>query len=652
MEPKQLQVRLMVLRAGLMVALAVLAGRLWCLQIAGWSRYQARAEHNRTQLAPTPAPRGTIYDRNGEALADNQVVYQVQVVPSELPTDKGELDAALVPLARVLGVSTVEARKAVDEACSSGSPEVVLPGLGENIDRIQAIRLEEHRLDMPGLRVIEARRRHYPFGTLAAHVIGYARAISPAQFHEVATLEYDDPPGGPDSRLQALVGKQRVYAQDSIFGQTGVESLCELVNLNGRTIPALQGRRGADESERDASNEPRLVRHIPAIRGASVYLTIDRRLQQVAERALAYPFPAKPTTPCEGGAVVLLDVERGDILAMASCPTFDLDEFVLGDKGEIAWALNKDRQPQLNRAIAGLYPAASTFKIISSCAILERTKTTLNTTYVCTGRERFGRRGDVKTCWKESGHGPVDFLNGVALSCDVYFWDAVKYAGLTADQIAEHSRKFGLGEPTGIGLPGEQGGLVPTPAWRKERDRGRWYQGDTANLVIGQGDLKVTPLQMALAAATIANRGRLPKPRIVNKIVWPEETGLGTAEWPRLPPRDVGVKPETVEAVRQGMRSTVTHPHGTARGPMAGLPVTVAAKTGSGEVSRNPRLHSWFVWFAPYEKPKYACAVIVEFGGYGASVAGYVARKVLLAAFSRPTPQVAARPPEGSPHAD
>jgi penicillin-binding protein 2 len=579
-------------------------------------------------------------------------VYQVQVVPAELPTDKGELDAALVPLARVLGISTVDARKAVDEACSLRVPEAVLPGLGENLDRIQAIRLEEYRLDMPGLRVIEARRRHYPFGALAAHVIGYARAISPEQFDEVATLEYDDPPGGPDSRLEALVGRQNVYAQDSIFGQTGVESLCELVKLNGRTIPALQGRRGADESERDASNEPRLVRHIPAIRGASVYVTIDRRIQQVAERALAHPFPYDPAKPCEGGAVVLLDVETGNVLAMASNPTFDLDKYSLGDNAAIAWALDKERKPQLNRAIAGLYPAASTFKIITSCAILERTKTTLNTTYRCTGREKFGRRGDVKTCWKESGHGLVDFANGVAMSCDVYFWDAVKYAGLTADQIAEYSRKFGLGEPTGVGLPGEQGGLVPTPAWRKERTRERWYQGDTANLVIGQGDLKVTPLQMALAAAAIANRGRLPRPRVVDRIVWPEETGLGTAEWPKLPPRDVGVKPETLEAIRQGMRGTVTHPNGTARGPMGGLPVTVAAKTGSAEIFQNRKLHSWFVWFAPYEKPKYACAVIVEYGGYGASVAGYVAREVLLAAFNRSAPQYAARPPEGPPDAD
>ncbi|MBM3500183.1 MAG: hypothetical protein FJX74_16120, partial [Armatimonadetes bacterium] len=200
MEPRQLQLRLLVLRAGFFMALTVLAGRLWYLQIAEWSTHQRSAELNRTKVTWTPAPRGTIYDRNGEAVADNQVVYQVQVRVSELPEDPMALDAALVPLARVLGVSTVEAKKALDGARAVGALETVLPGLGENIDRLQAIRLDERRLDMPGIRAVEAQRRHYPFGSMGAHVIGYAKAIAPEQLHEVERLEYDDPPGGVESR--------------------------------------------------------------------------------------------------------------------------------------------------------------------------------------------------------------------------------------------------------------------------------------------------------------------------------------------------------------------------------------------------------------------------------------------------------------------
>ncbi|MBM3499496.1 MAG: penicillin-binding protein 2, partial [Armatimonadetes bacterium] len=212
--------------------------------------------------------------------------------------------------------------------------------------------------------------------------------------------------------------------------------------------------------------------------------------------------------------------------------------------------------------------------------------------------------------------------------------------------------KFGLGQLSGTELPGERAGLIPTPALRREQTRERWYQGDTANLVIGQGDLRTTPLQMALATAAIANRGALPRPRIVRKIIWPPETGLGAAEWPKLPPRDTGIKPETLELVRQGMRATVTHRKGTARGPMGGLPVSTAAKTGSAEIRKHEPLHSWFVCFAPYEQPRYACAVIVEHGGYGADVAGMVARQIILAAFRQPDVRVASNAAEDGFHGD
>lgn len=636
MEPRQFQARLLILRSALLLAFLTLVVRLWYLQISQWSKHRVFAEQNRTAITWIPAPRGTICDRHGEPLADNHVVYQIHVIPSELPRARSEFNAALVPIARVLNVSTVEVEKAVREARRVGGPETVLPSLGESIDRIQAIRLEERRREMPGFRIVEAQRRHYPFGSLAAHAIGYARAITPEQLHQVENLEYEDPPGGPESRLSALIGKQKVYGIDSIFGQAGVESLCELVNINGRVVPALQGRRGANESERDVSNEPRLVRHIPPIPGATVYLTLDRRIQQITEKALAHPFPTNPAREAEGGAAVLVDVQTGEIIAMASYPTFDLDKYTVGDRAELARIAADGRSPHWNRAIAGLYPPASTFKIISSCAILETTqpRTTLNTTYTCTGRERLGRH-EWKRCWDERGHGPVDFISGIAMSCDVYFWDAVKYAGLTPEAIARYAREFGLGELPGTGLPSEKEGLVPTPAWKREQDRGRWYLGDTANLVIGQGDLKVTPLQMALATAAIANRGFLPRPHIVRKIVWPAEAGVGTAQWPKQSPRRIAVKRETLEAVRRGMRAAVTHPRGTARGPMADLPVTVAAKTGSAEVRLDRPTHSWFVWFAPYERPRYACAVIVEYGGYGSEVAGYVARAILLAAFGQ-----------------
>ncbi len=649
MEPRLLQARLTVIRAALIAVLAVLAGRLWHLQIARWASYDEKAQKNRTRVVWTPAPRGTIYDRNEEVLADNQVVYQVQVTPAELPRDEKEFNQAVVLLASVLDVSTPEVEEAIDEARAIGAPDVVLPGIGDGIDRLHAIRLAEHRIDMPGIRPVEALRRHYPGGMLAAHLLGYARAISWDEYEEVRDLTYDDPPGDPDNRLADSSTDQAIYANDAIYGKTGVERMGEqLVRVGDKRVPILQGRRGADEFEMDVTRVLRLIRSIPPIRGASVYLTIDRRLQRVAEAALAHPFRTEPNRPCNGGAAVLLDAPTGEILAMASLPAVDLNQYVRRFSPEEYAKIRDDpRDPELNRAIAGLYPPGSTFKMVSACAALEQADINLGTVFNCTGRIYVGDRHERKTCWEEKGHGWVDFERGIAESCDVYFWETVRKAGLTADEIANYARDFGLGELTGCGLPNEQEGLVPTPAWKRQApqfDDNRWYTGDTINLVIGQGSLTTTPLQMALVTAAIANQGLLPRARLIRKVVWPAEAGIGSAAWPVAKPHRVKAKPETLTAARRGMRAAVTYPRGTARSPMADLadlPYSVAAKTGSAETFPTKKPHSWFVCFAPYEKPRYACAVIVEHGGSGSEVAGYVARKIVLAAFRTATSPVA-----------
>lgn len=643
MEPRLFEARLTVLRAGLLVVLAVLAGRLWHLQIARWAKYDVAAQRNRTEIVWTPAPRGAIYDRNGKVLADNQVVYQVQVTPGNLPDDPDQLNRAIVAVASVFSVSTVAVENALEKARQTGAPDVVLPGIGDSIDRIQAIRLDEHRMDTPGIRAIEARRRHYPGGQLAAHLIGYARAIAPDEYQEVRDLTYDDPPGAPGNQLTALSEPQRVYFNDSTYGKNGVERLGErVVRVGDKMLPVLQGRRGADEFEVDVMRAHRLIRSIAPIRGASVYLTIDRRLQQAAEAALGHPFPSDPTRPCDGGAAVLVDVRTGEVLAMASCPVLDLNQFVRGfSPDEYASIRDDPRYPQVNRAIAGLYPPGSTFKMISASAALEQADLNLGTVFNCTGRIHVGSRHEPKTCWKREGHGWVDFERGIAESCDVFFWETVLKAGLTADEIADYARDFGLGELTGCGLPNEQEGLVPTPEWKRQFKAEKWYTGDTVNLVIGQYSLTVTPLQMALVTAAVANGGLVPKARVIRKIVWPKEVGVPSAPWPAEEPHRVKVKAATLQAVRQGMRAAAVYRNGTAHGPMSGLPFSVAAKTGSAETFPGRKPHSWFVCFAPYESPRYACVVVVERGGYGSAVAGYVARKILLAAFGTTASPVA-----------
>ncbi|MGQ9731693.1 MAG: penicillin-binding transpeptidase domain-containing protein, partial [Candidatus Zipacnadales bacterium] len=400
-ESRQLYLRLTIFRTALVALLAILVARLWYLQIAQWANYDRAAEENRTRINWLPAPRGTIYDRNGETLADNRVVYQIRVAPTDLPTEKDELNDVIVRLAAILRVPTVKVEEAIKSARQAGTPEIVLPRLGESIQWREAVRLDDHRHQLPGITVAEACERHYPFGSLASHVLGYARAISPEEYYEVRNFTYEDPPESSDNRLRGLVGRQKVYAQDSIYGKTGIERMCETVILNGRPTPALQGRRGADEFEIDALNRVRLIRHIPPIRGASVYLTLDRRLQQVTEEALAHPFPNDPTRPCPGGAAVLVDVRSGEIVAMASYPAINLNKYITGFAvDEWQRLLRDERHPDLNRAIAGLYPTGSTFKMVTACAILECTAVNLGTTYLCTGREVFGRRHEVRTCWR------------------------------------------------------------------------------------------------------------------------------------------------------------------------------------------------------------------------------------------------------------
>ncbi len=652
MEPRQLQLRVMILRGVFLVALAVLTARLWSLQIARWSAFNRAAQENRTDVVWTPAPRGAICDRTGKVLADSQVVYQVQITRKELPTDPQDMNAAVVILATVLGASTVDVEKALAKAQEAKIPDAVLPKLGENITQLQAIRLDEHRSEMPGIRVVDATQRHYPGGRLAAHAVGYARAISADEYEAVKGLTWPDPPGGSDTPLRSRNDKQKVYAEDSVVGKTGVERLCDRVLVGGRVVPALQGRRGADEFEVDVGGTSRLIARVPPIRGATVYLTLDARLQQVAERALAHPFPEGEGHPPEGAAAVVLDVRTGEVLVMASYPAIDENLYIrgFGNPEEYQRLLAGLHSPELNRAVAGLYPPGSVFKMISGCAVLEATPVNLGTTFLCTGHITVGSRHERFTCWNPSGHGYMQFERAVAESCDVYFWEAVRQAGLSSDDIGAYARKFGLGELTGSGLPNEQEGLIPTAEWKRQAKDERWLQGDTLNEVIGQGYLKVTPAQMARAAAAAANGGRVLPLRLVRKIVWPDEAGIPPVEWASGQERSADVKPATLKAICAGMRLAVADRHGTGRGPMAGLAVSAAAKTGSAESLPGRPPHSWFCCFAPYENPQIAVAVIIEYGGHGAEAAGNVARQILQAAFASPPQGVADVRPQRGPH--
>ncbi len=643
MKAAGLDLRLKVM-AGLIGAVVfVLVGRLWMLQITRWTDYYdsegelrrgygTLAEFNRTALTRSPAPRGIIYDREGHVLATTRPVWSVAATSADLPDDDAEREKLVLRLASILGASSTEVRAAIDRIREGGCLDPLpLGDFAEDIPFKIVAQVEEGRLDLPGIKVVERFQRHYPYGNLAAHVLGYARAISEEQYQEVKDLEYPPAPGeAPQETPRQRPDK--VYAPDSEYGQTGIEAALELDRSVDPPVPVLQGRHGVLKYEVDRRNRPlRLVEQTAPQRGADVYLTLDLDLQKVAEEALHPVVESHHST----GAVVLMDVRTGEVLVMCSRPSIDPNRWVAGFSDEEYQRLqNSPRHPFYNKAIAGEYPPGSVFKMVSAIAALQTTSVSPSTTFMCKGKIHVGAEHRRFECWKKEGHGRLNFYEAISQSCDVYFYELVRKAGLTSEAIARYAREFGLGTSTQCGLPGEASGLVPDRAWKlDEKDEG-WWTGDTLQLIIGQSFLTVTPLQMTVVTAAVANRGKLLKPQLVRKIVWPEYMQRGPTLYQTQVVREVKLADETWQVVRGGMRRAVTSKDGTAHiAAVAGLPL--AAKTGSAEFHPRKKTHAWFCCYAPYDKPRFACTVFVSEGGYGSTTAGPVAAQVMRAALKK-----------------
>ncbi|MEI6502007.1 MAG: penicillin-binding transpeptidase domain-containing protein, partial [Armatimonadota bacterium] len=404
-----------------------------------------------------------------------------------------------------------------------------------------------------------------------------------------------------------------LYSRESVFGQSGLEKEYEVDLNTAPALPILSGRPGKTVYEVDSTLAPvRLIEQRPPTVGASVHLAIDVRAQLAAESALqeALSKDARRT-----GAAVVLDVNDGGVIAMASLPSFNPNQFTKRIPAELWKRLNDDpRTPLQNKATSGRYPPASTFKLISMSAALETNKVTPAKTFYCPG---FIREGGMRfDCWQPKGHGSLGLRGALAHSCDVYFYELVRQQGLSSDDLARYAADFGLGETSGLDLPEEVAGLVPTREWKRNAQGQGWWTGDTINMVIGQGATQATPLQMALVCAAVANGGSLLQPHLVQRIDWPTHFGLPPQVFGRTVRRELKVKPETLQIVRESMRLAVTTEHGTA-GAMRTFPIPVAAKTGSAEHIPGKPTHAWFICFAPYDKPKYAIAVFVSEGGHG-----------------------------------
>jgi len=531
--------------------------------------------------------RGLLYDRNGELLANNIPSFQLYLSLEDVQ----DRDDLLSKLPEYVDVNV----QAISEKLGTNQRRGRIK-LKSGLTLKEAALIESHRIDLPGVAIQPEYQRNYPLGNYAAHVIGYVGEISESQLKDSEFLD-----------VQA----------GRIIGQYGVE----------RTFDTqLLGETGRKVIEVDAFGYPKrsLSIHTP-LAGDDLYLTLDIRLQRLAEDLLAE----------EAGAIVALDPWNGDVLALASQPGFNPNDLSGGISPQ-AWQqlLQDPRHPLTNRAIQGQYPPGSTFKIVMAAALLETQTMQATDSIVCHGTFPFGKR--VFRDWKRGGHGSVDLTKAIAESCDVYFYKVGNQLGI--DPISRYSRQFGLGSKTGIALSSERPGLVPSREW-KQKNRGEpWYPGETISIAIGQGFLSVTPIQMAKVVSIVATNGQMVQPRLL-KGVRLRRTG-NFKEEPPPSTQQASISPQTFFQIKKGLAAAVTK--GTAKQGQSNI-VSIAGKTGTAqvvalkddddqtEVKKKHRDHAWFVAFAPVEEPKIAVAVIVEHMGHGGSAAAPLAKTLIEA---------------------
>jgi len=592
-EPGAFRKKLKVLAWLVMAAFALLILRLWYLQVINGEALRQRSENNRIRVQEIKPLRGLILDAKGRILVDNQPSFDVSIIPEATK----DITAVLAKLDDLHVQSDAQRYQKV--ASTTTNRPFVPVKLEQNIGRDKLAVVETNSLNLPGVIIDIVPVRKYIYGPTMAHILGYVGEISNA---ELATETYRGYKSGD------IVGKYGIerYLDEYLRGKSGGEQV--EVNVDGRKLKIL-GR-------------------VDSVPGYNVVLTIDADLQKISRDAF---------TGLEG-VVAVMNPQDGSILAMVSKPSFDPNLFNRGITEDNWTRLSTDPlSPMQNRVISGQYPPGSTYKLIVAAAALEEGLITEETTFTCNGRFRMGNR--TFRCWKKRGHGSVNLHRGIVESCDVYFYNLGALLGV--DKLAEYSRKFGLGSKTGIILPGERGGLVPTKDWKLRRFQEPWQKGETISVSIGQGFLLVTPLQLLNAYSTIANGGTLYKPRIVREI----KTARGEMIKEFLPEKKGALpfKREHIDMLREALWGVVNESHGTGRA-LRRPERDVSGKTGTAQVIRMPdddedvkseevrykfRDHALFVCFAPFDDPEIAVVVIVEHGGHGGSAAAPVARKIV-----------------------
>lgn len=586
------QRRIRVFALFVVLTFAFLTHRLWVLQVLQGNHYTTMSEHNRIRLERVPAIRGMVFDRSNRLLINSRPSFDIRYLPDE----GDEPETALRRLADVVDGDAQNFLAAVGRA--DGSEGVTLL---RDVDWPSVVAVETRRLDLPGVSVSVRARRSYLTDEMTAHLLGYLGEVNAGQ-------------------LQQL--RKRGYRQGDEIGQSGLEKRWEW---------QLAGRSGVEKVEVNATGRKvRMIDRLNATPGHDIELTLDMKVQRVAYDALRD----------KEGAIVVLEVDTGAVVAMVSSPAFDPNWFARGlTSGEWRQLTDNEETPLHNRALQGQFPPGSTFKIVTALAALEEGVISPDRRLFCGASYEVGNR--VLRCWNKHGHGHVNMHDALVQSCDVYFYRLAQRLGV--DKIARYARGFGFGAPTGIELDGESPGLVPDRAWKKRRFGTPWYPGETPMVAIGQGFLGVTPLQMASLAATVANGGTVYRPWFVRRVLSPE--GQVMEEYGPVRKTALDLKDRSLAVVRRALFDVVHHQRGTGKRARSGM-VEVAGKTGTAQVVQMPgevvksedlpypvRDHAWFVAYAPAGDPEIAVATLVEHGGHGGAAAAPITREVIEAYF-------------------
>jgi penicillin-binding protein 2 len=594
-ERRRVGLRLSVLQYLITVVFSVLAVSFWVLQVVQHERFQEMADNNHQRTLPLRAPRGVLFDRDGRVLVENRHSYSISIVREHT----SDLNRTVTLLAQVLGLEESAVREIVDRHRREPSYRPITIVQDATLAQVAAVTARRLGSELPDVLVQQVPTRQYP-ETLAAHLFGYVGEVNDAQVAEAEDLKSGD--------IVGQSGIEKVY-NAMLMGEDGAKRV--VVNSTGREIRTLE--------------------EVPPSEGKRLQLTIDYDVQKAVEDAFA--------TSGFNGAAVVLDPSDGGVLAFASLPAYDPNAFAAGiDHRTWASLMTDNDRPLNDRAIQGTYSPGSTFKMAVALAGLEEGIITPDFKVNCPGHANFYGR-DFK-CWKHGGHGAMDLEHAIQNSCDVYFYTVGNMLGV--DKINKWATALGIGVKSGIDLPNEKQGLVPSTAWKREKLKEKWYAGETISVAIGQGQVSVTPVSMAVYMATLANGGTRVTPHLLKAV----DDGTGWKPVPAPAPQGrIDIAPEKLQRIRDGLYMVVNVPPGT--GGTAKIPGhDVAGKTGSAQVisnagrmaarnpTRNLRDHGWFVFFAPKDNPKVAGVIFAEHGIHGGNAAR-IAHHVLDTFFAK-----------------